>query len=71
MKYDLQQRVIGFKLCIVGDTPDKRKLEQDIYLSLDCQVPYDVVSIQQKNGNSFLYPPTHLRTASGKRGIGL
>ncbi len=43
MKYDLSQNVTGFKLCIVADTADKRKLERDIYLNLDCAVSYDVV----------------------------
>ncbi len=43
MKYDLRQRVISFKLCVVADTTEKRQLEQDIYLQLDCPLPYDVV----------------------------
>ena len=43
MKYDLRQRVTSFKLCVVADTPEKRRLEQDIYLRLDCPLPYDVV----------------------------
>ena len=39
MKYDLRQRVTSFKLCVVADTPEKRRLEQDIYLRLDCTDP--------------------------------
>ena len=43
MKYDLQQNVTSFKLCVIADTAEKRQLEQQIYCTLDCEIPYDVV----------------------------
>lgn len=53
MKYDLRQNVTGFKLCVVADTADKRKLEQDIYLTLDCEIPYDVVIYTSEEWEQF------------------
>ena len=69
MKYDLQQLVIGFKLCIVGDTPDKRKLEQDIYLSLDCQVPYDVVIYTTEEWEQFSVSPNTFAYSIREKGV--
>lgn len=42
-KMNLQGEIISFKLCVVAETPNKHTLEQQIYLTLDCEIPYDVV----------------------------
>lgn len=41
-KLDLNGSTTSFKLCIVTREPDKGALEERIYLSLDCPVPYDL-----------------------------
>lgn len=41
-KVDLAGETTSFKLCIVADTADKDAVESDIYLRLDCPIPYDV-----------------------------
>lgn len=61
MKYDLQQNVTSFKLCVIADTAEKRQLEQQIYCTLDCDDPYDVVTIRRRvgavyRGRRFLCP---------------
>lgn len=33
----------GFKLCVVGEFPDKQATERDIYLHIDSEVPFDVI----------------------------
>ena len=33
----------GFKLCVILATQDKAKVERDIYLHIDCEVPFDVI----------------------------
>lgn len=33
----------GFKLCVVGSFESKAAAERDIYLNIDCDVPYDVI----------------------------
>lgn len=33
----------GFKLCIVGDFPDKADAERNLYLHIDCEVPFDII----------------------------
>lgn len=33
----------GFKLCVVGDFADKCEAERDMYLSIDSEVPYDLL----------------------------
>ena len=41
-KTDLTGKITSFKICIVADTADKLTLEQQIYLQLDCLIPYDL-----------------------------
>ena len=33
----------GFKLCVVLSAQDKTKVEREIYLKIDCEVPFDVI----------------------------
>ena len=33
----------GFKLCVILSTQDKAKVERDIYLHIDCEIPFDVI----------------------------
>ena len=41
-KFDLNQQVTSFKICVVAETGDKAALERRIYLELDCDIPYDL-----------------------------
>lgn len=43
VKVNMRQEVTSFKLCVVANVESKVQLEQKIYLSLDCELPYDVV----------------------------
>lgn len=42
-KTDIQGKVSSFKLCVVADVPDKEAMEEDIFLHMDSDVPYDVI----------------------------
>ena len=33
----------GFKLCVILSTQEKDIVERDIYLNIDCEVPFDVL----------------------------
>lgn len=52
-KRDLKQRITSFKLCIVADTDQKALLEQKLYLSLDCPVPYDIILYTKEEWSLF------------------
>lgn len=41
-KYSLEDEVTSFKLIVVAKNEDGR-LEHDIYMAVDCDIPYDVV----------------------------
>lgn len=41
-KYDLDGELSSFKLCIVCDFTDKRRLITDIF-DVDCDIPFDVL----------------------------
>lgn len=42
-KRDLDGATTSFKLCIIADTEDKTQIQKEIYLNVDCDVPFDVV----------------------------
>lgn len=42
-KYDMDGELSSFKLCIVGEIPDKRRLLSQIFDQIDCDVPFDVL----------------------------
>jgi len=33
----------GFKLCVIIDCEDPDEIQREIYRSIDCEVPYDIV----------------------------
>lgn len=35
--------ISGFKICIIAGISDRVKTERDIYLNIDCDVPFDVL----------------------------
>jgi hypothetical protein len=35
--------ISSFKMCIIGDFDDKMSVEHNIYLAVDCHIPFDVV----------------------------
>lgn len=42
-KYTLSNELASFKLCVIINGEECSKTEQQIYLSLDCDVPFDVL----------------------------
>ncbi|NMB30704.1 MAG: nucleotidyltransferase domain-containing protein [Clostridiales bacterium] len=42
-KLNVKNEITSFKICIVIDTSDKEQLEKDIYISIDCCMPYDII----------------------------
>lgn len=57
VKVNLREEVTSFKLCLIADTGNKAQLEQKIYLSLDCELPYDVVIYTADEWKAFLNNP--------------
>lgn len=44
----------SFKLCVIVKESDCSKIEQKIYLNLDCDVPFDVLVYNYDHWNSLL-----------------
>lgn len=42
-KIHLNGETSSFKLCVVADVADEREAQKQIYIGLDCDIPYDVV----------------------------
>lgn len=42
-KQNISNEITSFKICIVIDSDDKEQLEKDIYISIDCCMPYDII----------------------------
>lgn len=42
-KYDMDGKLISFKLCIVGKIEDKKKLLTRIFDEVDSEIPYDIL----------------------------
>jgi len=38
------QTVTSFKICVITQSDDPYQLEHDIYLGVDCEIPFDVVA---------------------------
>ncbi|WP_059005171.1 hypothetical protein [Bittarella massiliensis (ex Durand et al. 2017)] len=57
-KLTLSGKTASFKLVVVADTADKRRLEKELYLAIDSPVPFDVV----------LYTPGEWAQLAGERG---
>lgn len=55
-KYSISGRMKSFKLCLVTDTRDKAELEKNIYLTIDCDIPFDVL----------VYTPDEWATLTGE-----
>ena len=43
IEYDMDGHLISFKLCIVGNIPDKKKMLTRIYDEVDSEIPYDII----------------------------
>ncbi|MBC8570520.1 hypothetical protein [Zongyangia hominis] len=57
-KHAVTGETTSFKLCLVMDTRDKAEAERRLYLTIDCDVPYDLL----------IYTPAqwdHLKTCEG------
>lgn len=42
-KLNIKNEITSFKICMVVDTSDKEQLEKDVYISIDCCMPYDII----------------------------
>lgn len=58
----LKDNTTSFKICIIMDTENKAATERNIYLNIDCEIPYDVLiytpdewEIFTKDSSSFAY----------------
>lgn len=67
-KVNLSGEVTSFKLCVVADTEDKAQLEQRIYLSLDCELPYDVVIYTAGEWTAFMKNPLSFAHSISEKG---
>ena len=47
-KYNMDGSVQSFKLCIVGDIPDKHRMLTRIFDEVDSDIPYDVLLYTDK-----------------------
>ncbi|MCL2034455.1 MAG: hypothetical protein FWG94_06955 [Oscillospiraceae bacterium] len=36
-------KTAGFKLCVIIECEDRDEIQREIYRSIDCEVPYDIV----------------------------
>ncbi len=42
-KIHVNGKTSSFKLCVVADVPDEQEAQRNIYVGLDCDIPFDVV----------------------------
>jgi len=42
-KHGMSGETSSFKLCIIADVADKGKAEKQIYLDVECELPFDVL----------------------------
>ena len=42
-KYDMDGALSSFKLCIVGEIPDKRRMLTRIFDEVDSEIPFDIL----------------------------
>lgn len=53
-KYTLSDELSSFKLCVIINGIECSKAEQQIYLNLDCDVPFDVLVYNYEHWKSLL-----------------
>lgn len=69
VKVNLENQVTSFKLCIIADTMNKAALERDIYLNLDCELPYDLVLYTPEEWESFIKKPHSFASEIYRKGV--
>lgn len=69
VKVNLKNQVTSFKLCVIADTADKTKLEREIYLNLDCELPYDLVLYTPEEWGSFVKKPHSFASEINGKGV--
>ena len=68
-KFDLNQQVTSFKICVVAETGDKAALERKIYLSLDCDLPYDLVLYTPEEWEACMQNPHSFAGTIREKGV--
>ncbi len=53
-KYALAGELESFKLCVIVAENDCSKIEQKIYLNVECDVPFDVLVYNREHWNSLM-----------------
>lgn len=53
-KYALTDELESFKLCVIVNENDCYKIEQKIYLNVECDVPYDVLVYNREHWDSLM-----------------
>ena len=67
-KLNVKNEITSFKICIVIDTSDKEQLEKDIYISIDCCMPYDIIIYTPNEWDRLLRIRIHLLKKLIRRG---
>ncbi len=56
-KHTPSGELVSFKLCVIVKENECTKIEQKIYLSLECEVPFDVLVYNDQLWNSAVRDP--------------
>ena len=52
------QAITSFKICVITQNKDPYQLEHDIYLAVDCDIPFDVVAYTVSQWEQLHIQPT-------------
>ncbi len=70
-KFDLHGQMTSFKICVVASAADKAALERKIYLSLDCDLPYDLVLYTPEEWEACMQNPHSFAGTIREKGVRL
>jgi hypothetical protein len=48
----------SFKLCIIAEVEDKSAAERDVYLKIDCEIPFDILLYTPEEWETLTAIPT-------------
>lgn len=67
-KYDVNEMVETFKLCIVGEVEDKRLLLLQIYQEIESDIPFDILIYTDRQFDDLLKSDESFVSRISKRG---
>ncbi len=62
-------RLLSFKLCVVVETDDKSAVEKRIYLSIESDIPFDVVIYTPDEWNEMVKTPHSFASVIHETGV--